>query len=133
MCCRHNITASFFSLKVIGFRLIEKLTKAGNYEEMIASETAKLDSEYHAKQLAVEKEATAALEEEHLKSQMGLRQKQLMEVANVVALYTDKETLDRLKDSTGKSQEDELLEVVGIIHAAFSLHLIICPAVQEPN
>ena len=52
--------------------------KAGTYDQLIESETAKLDAEYHKKQIAVEHDVTAALEDAHLKSQMELRQKQLV-------------------------------------------------------
>jgi hypothetical protein len=91
--------------------LIEKLTKEKTYDTNFQEESAKLDAFYNAKQIAAEKKATGELENVHMKNQMNLRQKQIQEMANVVSLYTDPETLSRLHSSTGKSQEDELLEV----------------------
>ena len=95
--------------------------KAGTYEQLIESETAKLDAEYHKKQIAVEHNVTAALEDEHLKNQMELRQRQLVEIAHIVAMYTDKDTLEKLNSSTGKTQEEELLEVSGSFSKSFVL------------
>lgn len=85
--------------------------KEGTYDAKIESESAKLDAEYHERQMAVERETSSTLEDMHMKSQMQLRQRQLVEIAEVVSLYTDKETLAQLHSSTGKTQEEELLEV----------------------
>jgi len=89
--------------------LVESLSGNGASDESIAEEVSKLNEEFQTKQMEAEKAATGRLESAHMKNQMDLRQKQLQEMANVVALYTDPESLARLQEAGGKSQEEELL------------------------
>jgi len=89
-------------------KLIESLSTEGKDNEAIQKEVFKLDEEYARKQFEVEKRATGQLEDKHLENQMNLRQQQLQEMATILALYTDSDSLNRLQSSTGKTQEEEL-------------------------
>jgi hypothetical protein len=89
-------------------KLIESLTTDGKDNETIQKEVFKLDEQYSGKQFEVEKRATGQLEDKHLQNQMNLRQQQLQEMATILALYTDSDSLNRLQNSTGKTQEEEL-------------------------
>jgi len=89
-------------------KLIESLTTDGKDNEAIQREVFKLDEQYSGKQFEVEKRATGQLEDKHLQNQMNLRQQQLQEMATILALYTDSDSLNRLQNSTGKTQEEEL-------------------------
>lgn len=89
-------------------KLIESLTTDGKDNEAIQKEVFKLDEQYSGKQFEVEKRATGQLEDKHLQNQMNLRQQQLQEMATILALYTDSDSLNRLQNSTGKTQEEEL-------------------------
>lgn len=89
-------------------KLVESLTTGGKDNDAIQKEVFKLDEEYSGKQFEVEKRATGQLEDKHLQNQMNLRQQQLQEMATILALYTDSDSLNRLQNSTGKTQEEEL-------------------------
>eukprot|EP01034_Spumella_vulgaris_P034613 gene34613-42697_t len=91
-------------------QLLEALTRDGVFEDQIAKQIAQLDGDYNARQLEAEKRSTAELEPVHMKAQMDLRQSQLQEMASVVARFTDPESLARMQNATGKSQEDEMNE-----------------------
>jgi len=88
--------------------LVEGLAGNGATDSSIAEAVAALDAEFHAKQVDAENAAISQLEGVHLSKQMDLRQRQLQELANVVALYTDPDSLAHLS-STGLTQEEELL------------------------
>jgi hypothetical protein len=89
--------------------LVQSLASNGASDASIAEAVAALDAQYHAKQMEAEHAATSRLEGEHLQRQMEMRQRQLQEMANVVALYTDPASLARLQNSTGRTQEEELV------------------------
>lgn len=88
--------------------LMDSLVSNGASEESIKKAVQQLDAEYNQKQLEVERTVTSKLEPGHIRNQMNLRQKQLQEMANVVALYTDPSSLQKLQQAAGKSQEEEL-------------------------
>jgi hypothetical protein len=87
-----------------------RLTNENASEDRVREEIAALDTEFNNRQMVAEKKATGALEQLHTKQQMVLRQRQLEEIAKVVGLYTDPESLAKLKSATGKSQIEEMAE-----------------------
>jgi len=97
--------------------LVQGLAGNGASDASIAEAVKTLDAEYHAKQVEAERTATSQLEGEHLSKQMDLRQRQLQELAKVVALYTNPASLARLQSSTGRTQEEQLLAYKAKIEA----------------
>ena len=89
--------------------LVERLSEESASNEKISQELLRLDSDFNQKQLQAEKNATAALEEKHLRSQLDLKKQQLQEIAEQVSFYTDPEALKRLsQQSTSLSPEEQL-------------------------
>eukprot|EP00981_Chlorochromonas_danica_P012180 scaffold4601_cov146-Ochromonas_danica.AAC.2 len=88
--------------------LVESLAAKGASEDQIKAAMVDLDKEYNQKQLSVEKASTQVLEQKHIQSQMNLKKSHLEEIAKIVALYTDPETLARIQKASGVSQEEAL-------------------------
>eukprot|EP00599_Poterioochromonas_sp_BG-1_P015133 CAMPEP_0173155160 /NCGR_PEP_ID=MMETSP1105-20130129/13936_1 /TAXON_ID=2985 /ORGANISM="Ochromonas sp., Strain BG-1" /LENGTH=2955 /DNA_ID=CAMNT_0014071525 /DNA_START=806 /DNA_END=9673 /DNA_ORIENTATION=- len=85
-------------------RLVENLSERGAGDDMIRQELTKLDEDFTQRQLQAEKAATASLEEKHVKAQLSLKKQQLAEVAEIVSLYTDPETLKRIQQQTAEGK-----------------------------
>jgi hypothetical protein len=89
--------------------LVEKLSNEGVSNERINDELTLLDNEFNQKQLAAEKNATAVLEEKHLRNQLDVKKRQLQEIAEIVSLYSDPETLKRLASQANSLSPEEQL------------------------
>ena len=69
-----------------------------------------LDEEYVQKQHQAEMKATAVMESAHMKAQMALRQEQLSELASIISMYSDSDSLSKLQALNGKSQIQEMAD-----------------------
>jgi hypothetical protein len=89
--------------------LVEKLSNEGVSNERINDELTLLDNDFNQKQLAAEKNATVVLEEKHLRNQLDVKKRQLQEIAEIVSLYSDPETLKRLASQANSLSPEEQL------------------------
>ena len=101
--------------------LNEKSTARTNLLQKISTESLddvtskdlslELEKNFNMKQYDVEKKIINRLEPTHTKQQMDLRQKQLENIAKIVALYTTPDNLIKLQEIIGvKSQVEEMAE-----------------------
>eukprot|EP00606_Chrysophyceae_sp_TOSAG23-5_P001356 GSChrysophyteH2.ASY1.ANO1.1387.1 assembled CDS len=91
-------------------RLMSRLEDEEASEDTRDNEKKALEEEFQKKQLESEKRATAALEQDSMKSQMTLHQHQLEEISKICMLHSDPETMAKLQESSGKSKVEEMAD-----------------------
>merc|ERR1711901_18208 len=91
-----------------------ELTKKLQDEKTPEAEQAQLlkdlETAFETKQKEAEQKAVEVIEQENMRAQMALRQKQLEEVSKLVSLHSDPEALKQLGVSQGKSVVEEMAE-----------------------
>ncbi|CAM9130892.1 unnamed protein product, partial [Ectocarpus fasciculatus] len=90
--------------------LLDRLSSNNATEATVIDELKRFEAEYNVKQRNIEESVVNRLEGPHTQQQIALRQRQLEDIAETMNMYSDSESLARIRDLAGKSQEEMLAE-----------------------
>ena len=89
--------------------LVDSLNSKKTTDDFIALSLSDLDDTFNKKRIEAEEGAVMMMEREHVASQVALRQQQLEEISSVISLYTDFDSMTKLRTLTNKSRAEEIL------------------------
>jgi hypothetical protein len=90
--------------------LVDNLVSRKSTDDFIKLQLTELDSKYAKKQADAEVAAVLLMERDHMKDQTDLRQQQLEEISSAISMYSDPESMLKLRELSGKSRTEEMAE-----------------------
>ena len=90
--------------------LVDSLVSRKSTDDFIKMQLTELDAKFAKEQADAEGAAVLLMERDHMKDQTDLRQQQLEEISSAISMYSDPESILKLRELSGKSRTEEMAE-----------------------